>query len=82
MNSAQAIGLRKLAAEEGWKAEHFDVASIIRALLKNVADEGYGVDSGGGPDAADLWFRLGGVEYYLNVRRSNNQLAKDAAASE
>jgi hypothetical protein len=51
---------------------------MLCALLKNVIDSGTSIDTGGGRDSADLWAKIGGVEYYMTVRKSNNQLASEA----
>ncbi len=40
----------------------------LRPMLKAIADEGSGMDSGGGMGSADLWFWVGGVEYAINIR--------------
>lgn len=50
----------------------------IKRALQGIADTG-GCDSGGGLGHSDFWVKIDGVEYYLQGRRSNNQLAKDAA---
>jgi len=74
--------VRSLATELGWRTDHFEIAGLLRALLKSLIDDGTGMDSGGGADAADLWFTVCGVEYFLTVRRSNAQLLKDAQVSQ
>lgn len=50
---------------------------IRSMLLASVADHGTSIDSGGGDGDADLWVKVQGVEYYINIRRSNAQIAKD-----
>jgi hypothetical protein len=57
--------------------DHFEVAHLIRAAIQPLVDKGSSMDSGGGADNADLWFTVGGVEYYANIRRSNTQRARD-----
>lgn len=71
--------VRSLAQFAGWDTAHFDVSNVIRALLKSIIDQGTAIDSGGGPESSDLWFTIGGVEYYLNVRRSNKEASEVAA---
>ena len=63
-----------------WDSGPIDLAHKLRDLLKPVTDEGTSIDSGAGAGSADLWVTVGGVEYFLTIRRSNNQLRRDAAA--
>lgn len=67
--------------------EHWDKAPLIlaheiRAFLMSVKDEGTGIDSGGGDGDADLWVKVQGVEYYINIRKSNTQLLKEGHTRE
>lgn len=48
----------------------------IKRALMGLADDG-SCDSGGGMGCADFWVKIDGVEYYLQCRRSNGQVAKD-----
>lgn len=59
-----------------------DAASLrdeISDLLQTVRDHGTVSDTGGGMGQADLWVTVQGVEYFVTVRKSNNQLAKEKA---
>lgn len=51
----------------------------IRTALEAITDTGSVIDSGAGMGSADLWPKIDGVEYYVEIRRSNAQQAKDAA---
>ena len=46
-------------------------------LLKPIADQGTSMDTGTMDGEADMIISVGGVEYFIIVRRSNAQLAKD-----
>lgn len=60
----------------GWDRGAMSLAHEIRKfLLTSVADQGTGIDSGGSDDNADLWVKVGGVEYYIHIRHSNAQIA-------
>lgn len=65
-----------------WDNKPLVLASEIRQFLKTIADEGTGIDSGGCDGCADLWVKVGGVEYYVTIRKSNNQLAKEGLTHE
>jgi hypothetical protein len=45
------------------------VRDLIRDLLCSQADQGSGMDTGGGMGSADLCVKLGGVEYIVTVQR-------------
>lgn len=47
-------------------------------LYTEVSDNGSAVDSGAGSGSYDLWVKFGGKEIYINLRLSNNELAKAA----
>ena len=49
----------------------------LRKALDHLKDQGTSIDTGGGDGCADLWIKVGGVEFYLTVRKSNNQLASE-----
>lgn len=55
-----------------WDSGPLSLAHEIRNLLKPVADEGTGIDSGGGDGMADLWVTIGGIEYLITIKRSAN----------
>ena len=68
-----------LVEAAGFDTDNFSIVRLLCALLKQVVDSGTSIDTGGGRDSADLWAKIGGVEYYITVRKSNSQIAKDMA---
>lgn len=63
-------------APNEWDQGPLVLAHEIREFLKSVVDEGTNIDSGGGDGTADLWPKVGGVEYFISIRRSNKQTGK------
>lgn len=57
------------------------VSDEIREMLKHVVDTGTVIDSGCGNGHGDLWFIVGGIEFYLTIERSVRQLKLDGAKS-
>ena len=55
-----------------WDKGPLSLAHELRQFLKSVADEGTSIDSGGMDGAADLWVKIGGVEYYIAISRSKS----------
>ena len=55
------------------------MAHELVALLEPIKDHGTEIDTGGGMGEADLWVKIGGVEWFITVRKSNNQIAKENA---
>lgn len=49
----------------------------VRDALQTIADPGTDVDSGSGLGSVDFWFMMNGREYYIEVKPSNAQRAKD-----
>ena len=49
----------------------------LAEILKCVRDDGTPADTGGGVGAADLWVTVQGAEYYITVRKSNAQIARE-----
>ena len=45
----------------------FSLAGEIRTFLHSVKDEGTNIDSAGGLGGADLWVKVQGVEYLIQV---------------
>lgn len=74
----QAARLQELATEAGFDTDNLGIVSVLRALLNSVKDEGTGIDTGGGRDSADLWVTIANCEYFITVRKSNNQIAKES----
>ena len=68
--------LHDLAKEFGFDTANFEVAAMLKGLLSSIASGP--IDSGGSADNCDLWVPIGGVEYYVNIRKSNAQIARDA----
>lgn len=61
----------------GWDQKPFGLAGEIRTFLGSVKDEGTEIDSGSGDGTADLWVTVQGVEYFISIRKSNNQLVRE-----
>lgn len=55
------------------------IAHEIAQLLRSIKDEGTEIDTGSGMGGADLWITSGGVEWFITVRKSDYQIAKEAA---
>lgn len=60
-----------------WDQRPRGLAGEIRNFLKSLKDAGTSVDSGGGDGSADLWVTSDGIEYFISIRRSNRQIARD-----
>ena len=58
-----------------WDGAPMSLAHELRNLLKPIVDEGTGIDSGAGNGMADLWATVGGIEYFITIRRSNKALS-------
>lgn len=67
---------------EDWDRRPLTLAHEIRTFLLTIVDQGRGVDSGSDGCSADLWATVGGVEWFINVRKSNSQLLKEGATRE
>jgi hypothetical protein len=61
---------------EDWDRRPFAVATEIRQLLNTIKDADTTIDSASGSDTAYLWVTIDGIEYYISIRRSNLQLAR------
>lgn len=69
------------AADTGRLDYPRDAASLrdeISELLNSVRDHGISSDTGGGMGQADLWVTVQGVEYFITIRKSNNQLRRES----
>jgi hypothetical protein len=53
-----------------WDVEPAIVTEEIRNLLTSIIDHGTNIDSGCGNGCGDLWFTVGGVEFFMTVSRS------------
>ena len=69
--------MMEIAHSQGWDMSAMVLAREISDFLDSIKDEGTSIDSGGCHGGADLWPKIGGVEFYINIRRSNNQIKKD-----
>lgn len=56
-----------------------ELATLLR---RTMADEGSSMDTGTGPDSADLWVSVGGVEFFVTIKRSRSQERRDAGLPE
>ena len=74
----------RMGHDFGMDRDSLDAGAIgkeIRAKIEaSMVDEGTSVDFEFGMGEACLWFKVGGVEWFLTVRKSNYQKAKDGAA--
>lgn len=56
-----------------------EIGYLLHDFLETaVVDAGTSVDTGAGFGSFDLWAQVGGEEFYINVKKSGNQLAKDS----
>lgn len=60
-----------------WDQRPMSLAGEVRKFLASIKDAGTSIDSGGGDGSADLWVTVDGVEYFISMRRSNRQLARE-----
>lgn len=63
-----------------WDRSAFGLAGEIRSFLMSVKDEGTAIDSGGGDGTGDIWVTVGGIEYFVSIRKSNKQLHREGKA--
>ena len=61
----------------GWDRAPISLAYEIRAFLQSVKDVDSSIDSGTDGASGDLWVTVQGVEYFINIRKSNSQIAKE-----
>jgi hypothetical protein len=64
-------------APTSWDRQPRSLAHEIAGYLESIRDEGTTVDTGFGDGTGDLWVTVGGVEFFVTIRKSNNQLAKE-----
>lgn len=60
-----------------WDKKPILLAYEIRGFLDCIKDQGTEIDSGTDGISGDLWVTVQGIEYYINIRKSNNQLIKE-----
>jgi len=53
------------------------VAHEIMTFLEGVKDQGTEIDTGSGMDESDLWVKIGGIEWFITIKKSNAQKAKE-----
>lgn len=57
-----------------------EIGYLLRDFLESaVADADTSVDTGAGLGSFDIWATVDGQEFYINVKKSGNQIAKEAA---
>lgn len=76
-NDADRQRMMMNLAPADWDARPMVLASEIRKFLLAIADEGTGIDSGGGDGRADLWVKIGGKEYFIQIAKSRKQQIAD-----
>lgn len=62
-----------------WDRSAGGLAAELARLLGSVKDAGTHIDTGMGDGVGDIWVTVGSIEYFISIRRSNKQLAKDSA---
>ena len=67
---------------DDWERALILLAHEMRAFLQSIKDEGTSIDSGTDGRSGDLWLTIQGVEWYINIRKSNNQLLKEGKTRE
>ena len=60
-----------------WDKRPILLAEEVCNFLETVKDEGTQIDTGTDGQSGDLWLFVQGVEYWINIRKSNNQLVKE-----
>jgi hypothetical protein len=60
-----------------WDKRPILLAYEIRDFLETVKDTDTNIDSGTDGVSGDLWVKVQGIEYYINIRKSNSQLVKE-----
>jgi hypothetical protein len=60
-----------------WDMAPILLAHEIRTFLQSIKDQDTQIDSGTDGASGDLWVTIQGVEWFISIRRSNNQLAKE-----
>ena len=53
---------------DDWDRGPLGLAHELREFLKSIVDEGTNIDSGGGDGIADLWPKIGGIEYHIAIK--------------
>jgi len=76
-NKRVAEVVRLLPTE--WDGTPYSLALEIREFLQTIVDTDTHIDSGTGDGNADLWATIQGVEFYINIRKSNSQLLSEGA---
>lgn len=60
-----------------WDMRPIALAEEIAVFLETIKDVGTGIDSGTDGQSGDLWVTVQSIEYFINIRKSNKQLAKE-----
>lgn len=62
-----------------WDRSAGGLAAELARLLGSVKDAGTNIDTAMGDGIGDFWVTVGSVEYFISIRRSNQQIAKESA---
>lgn len=62
---------------DSWDKRQISLAHEIMTFLENIKDQGTHIDSGTDGVCGDLWVKIQGIEYFINIRKSNAQIAKE-----
>lgn len=52
-------------------AKLYGFCDMARRFFDGIKDDGSNIDTGGGFESRDIWVTVGGVEYIVNIKRSN-----------
>lgn len=55
---------------EGWPRDPYSVACELKSLMQGMIDNGSYIDTGVWAEGAHLWACIGGVEYFIEIKRS------------
>ena len=53
------------------------IASEIMKFLETIKDADTEIDTGSGMEESDLWVKIGGIEWYITIKKSNAQKKKE-----
>lgn len=78
MSEEERARIAREIAPKHWDMGPAAFRDELRALLRTtLADQGTSIDTGGGDGMADLWVTCGGVEFFITIRKSNGQIARE-----
>jgi hypothetical protein len=67
-----------IAAGADFDTRAYTLALELKKLLGPLVDEGTNIDAGTGNGFADLWPKLGGVEFHIAITLSRSQQEQEA----